>query len=138
VTVIDEEHKPGAGLMLVRRLRILAELREHGVALYPGSAEIRIEPGQVSFQGADTRAIVVNADQVIIARGATGDSSQADLFRRAGLRVHEVGDGTGVGYINGAMREALEVVDAINADQIYADQMFPGDAGSTTLTESGN
>ena len=49
--------------------------------------------------------------------GATGDSSQADAFRGAGLRVHEAGDGAGVAYIEGAMRAAMEVVDAINAPE---------------------
>jgi hypothetical protein len=29
--------------------------------------------------------------------------------------VHEVGDGTGVGYIEGAMRDAMDAVDVINA-----------------------
>ena len=52
---------------------------------------------------------------MIVAKGATGDSSQAETFRAAGLRVHEVGDGTGVGYIEGAMRGAMRAVDAINA-----------------------
>jgi len=60
-------------------------------------------------------ARTVDADHVIVARGATGDSSQAEAFRAAGLRVHEVGDGTGVGYIEGAMRGAMRAVDAINA-----------------------
>ena len=57
----------------------------------------------------------VDADHVIVAKGTTGDSSQAEAFRRAGLRVHEVGDGTGVGYIEGAMRDAMDAVDVINA-----------------------
>jgi hypothetical protein len=29
--------------------------------------------------------------------------------------VHEIGDGKGVGYIVGAMRDAMDVADAINA-----------------------
>lgn len=120
VTVIDEEHKLGVGLMLMRRLRILAELKDHGVILHRGSTAIRIETDQVCFRDADGNEIAVRADHVIVARGAKGDTSQADLFRRAGLRVHEVGDCSGVGYIHGAMREALEVVDAVNADQILA------------------
>ena len=50
-----------------------------------------------------------------MAKGTTGDSTQAEAFRHAGLRVHEIGDGTGVGYIEGAMRDAMEAVDVINA-----------------------
>jgi len=69
----------------------------------------------VSFTDAGGAARTVEADHVIVAKGATGDSSQAEAFRAAGLRVHEVGDGTGVGYIEGAMRGAMLAVDAINA-----------------------
>lgn len=114
VTVVDDAPRFGAGLTLVRRLRILAELREHGVALYRGSSDIKIASDAVEFTDEAGGARSVAADQVIVAKGATGDSSQADAMRSAGLRVHEIGDGTGVGYIEGAMRDAMAAVDAIN------------------------
>ena len=49
------------------------------------------------------------------AMSRAGDLSQAEAFRAAGFRVHEVGDCRGVGYIEGAMRSAMEAVDAVNA-----------------------
>ena len=114
VTVVDETPKFGAGLTVVRRLRFLAELREHGVGLFRDAKDIQIGAGEVTFtdEAGETRA--AKADQVIVARGATGDSRQAEAFRSAGLRVHEIGDGTGVGYIEGAMRDAMVAVDVIN------------------------
>ncbi len=115
VTVIDDVPRFGSGITLVRRLRLLAELREHGLGLHPSAKDIRIEPGRVSFTDADGEAHAVAADQVIVAKGTTGDSTQAEAFRSAGLRVHEIGDGTGIGYIEGAMRDAMEAVDSINA-----------------------
>lgn len=115
VTVVDEVPRFGAGITLVRRLRLLAELREHGLGLYPGSKDIRIEPEQVCFTDSSGETHTVPSDHVIVAKGAIGDSKQAEAFRHAGLRVHEIGDGTGVGYIEGAMRDAMEVADAINA-----------------------
>jgi 2,4-dienoyl-CoA reductase-like NADH-dependent reductase (Old Yellow Enzyme family)/NADPH-dependent 2,4-dienoyl-CoA reductase/sulfur reductase-like enzyme len=117
VTVVDEAPRFGAGLTLVRRLRLLDELKEHGVGLYPGAKEIRIETGRVCFIDGGGSARSFDAEHVIVAKGASGDSSQADAFRAAGLRVHEVGDGTGVGYIEGAMRGAMRAVDAINAGE---------------------
>lgn len=117
VTIIDEAPRFGAGMTLVRRLRLLAELREHGLGLYPGSKDIRIATGKVAFVDSAGTAHSVAAEHVIVAKGATGDSTQADAFRAAGLRVHEVGDGSGVGYIEGAMRGALRAVDAINAGE---------------------
>ncbi|MBP9033324.1 MAG: FAD-dependent oxidoreductase, partial [Pseudomonadales bacterium] len=117
VSVIDEVPRLGKGLTLVRRMRLLAELKEHGLGLFASARDIRIETGRVSFTDAGGAARTVDADHVIVAKGATGDSSQADAFRAAGLRVHEVGDGTGVGYIEGAMRGAMLAVDAINAGE---------------------
>jgi 2,4-dienoyl-CoA reductase-like NADH-dependent reductase (Old Yellow Enzyme family)/NADPH-dependent 2,4-dienoyl-CoA reductase/sulfur reductase-like enzyme len=114
VTVVDDAPRFGAGLTLVRRLRILAEIRDHGVGLCPGSKDIQIEPGHVRFTDVAGDEHSVIADQVIVAKGATGDSTQAEAFRRAGLRVHEIGDGTGVGYIEGAMRDAMNAVAAIH------------------------
>jgi len=116
VTVVDDVPRFGAGITLVRRLRLLAELREHGLPLHPGSKDIRIEPERVCFTDHGGEAHDVPADHVIVAKGTTGDSTQAEAFRGAGLRVHEVGDGSGVGYIEGAMRDAMEAVDAINAE----------------------
>ena len=120
VHIVDESSRFGAGLMLVRRMRILAELREHGVGLHAEAKDIRIEKGRVSFTDKDGAARSVDAEHVIVAKGASGDSRQADAFRAAGLRVHEVGDGTGVGYIEGAIRGAQRAVDAINADRAGA------------------
>ncbi|MCB1689246.1 MAG: FAD-dependent oxidoreductase [Halioglobus sp.] len=115
VAVIDETPKFGEGLALVRRLRILAELREHGVNMHPAATGVHIESGKVCFISQDGKPQTVVADEVIVAKGATGDSTPAEAFRAAGLRVHEIGDGCGVGYIEGAMRSAMEVVDTINA-----------------------
>ncbi len=115
VNVVDDVPRFGAGITLVRRLRLLAELREHGLGLHPSAKDIRIEEGRVCFTDAGGEARSVPADHVVVAKGTTGDSSQAEAFRRAGLRVHEIGDATGVGYIEGAMRDAMQAVDAVNA-----------------------
>lgn len=115
VAVIDEPPRMGEGLTVVRRMRLLAELREHGLELYPGSKEIRIEAGSVCFIDSEGAAQTVPADHVIVAKGATGDSTPANALRAAGMTVHELGDCLGVGYIEGAMRGAMRVVDEINA-----------------------
>ena len=115
VTVVDETPRFGAGLPIVRRMRLLAELREHGVALQASAQDIKIEADAVSFQDAAGDAQRVKAQQVIVAKGATGDSSLAELLRGSGFDVYEAGDCTGVGYIEGAIRGAQTVVDLINA-----------------------
>jgi len=113
VTVIEEAPRMGKGLTLVRRMRLIAELREHGVALQAGASGIAITPEAVTFTGADGTAQAIAADTVIVAKGATGDLSLADQLKAAGFAVHAIGDATGVGYIEGAIRGARQAVNAI-------------------------
>ncbi len=113
VTVVEESGNLGRGLTVVRRARLVAELREHGVSLHTGASGIVILPDGIEFTGLDGDRVKVNADHVIVATGARSDSTLADELVAAGFTVHEVGDGSGVGYIEGAMRSAAEAVGRI-------------------------
>lgn len=113
VNVIDEAPRFGAGLTLVRRMRALEELKEHGVGLFMQATSTRIEPRAVHFIDSEGSSRSVAADHVIVARGATGDTSLADALRAAGHTVHAFGDCTGVSYIEGALRGAADTVELI-------------------------
>lgn len=113
VTVIDEAARLGVGLPIVRRWRMLAELRQAGVTLLTGARECSIGEGVVSYVNWRNQTRTVACDHVIIARGATGDLTLAEQLRAAGLTVHVAGDCRGVGYIEGAMRSAAEVAQLI-------------------------
>jgi len=115
VTVVDEAPRFGKGLLLVRRMRILAELKEHGVSLQPGASDIVIEKDAVRFTDAAGVAQSVPADHVIVAKGAEGNLALAERLRAEGFTVETAGDANGVGYIEGAMRGAAEAVNAVNA-----------------------
>ncbi|WEK42041.1 MAG: FAD-dependent oxidoreductase [Candidatus Sphingomonas colombiensis] len=117
VTVVDDAPRFGAGLTVVRRMRLLEELKEHGVAMFPKAADIRIEPGAVTFTDANGEVQRPRADHVIVAKGATGDEALADALRAEGFDVHAIGDCTGVTYIEGAMRGAAGAVEAILSPQ---------------------
>ena len=110
VTVLEEASRMGYGLTLVRRMRVLAELREHGASLYAGARDIRIEESSVRFTDAAGKQVEVPADQVIVAQGAGANLIVADELRSAGLAVHAFGDCTGIGYIEGAIRGAADAV----------------------------
>jgi NADPH-dependent 2,4-dienoyl-CoA reductase/sulfur reductase-like enzyme len=75
VTVIEPAPRLGKGLLLVRRMRILAELKEHGVALHGGASNIRIEDGAVRFVDSGGTEQQAQANHVIVAMGASGDNS---------------------------------------------------------------
>ena len=110
VTVVDDQPRFGKGLTVVRRMRILPELAEHGVGLFPGSSDIRIDRDAVRFTDAAGKAHEVPADNVIVAKGAHGDLTLAETLSAAGFAVQTVGDARGVGYIEGAMRGAARAV----------------------------
>lgn len=111
MTIIDDVPRLGAGLTVVRRMRMLAE---HGLQLVAGATDMRIEPTQVVY--CDTEGIrrAVPADSVIVAKGAAGDLSLAHQLSADGFIVHEVGDCGGVGYIEGAMRGAARAAERIS------------------------
>jgi 2,4-dienoyl-CoA reductase-like NADH-dependent reductase (Old Yellow Enzyme family) len=113
VTVVDDLPRFGKGLTLVRRMRILTELEEHGVALHKDAKDIAIGKNTVNFTASDGTTHAVKADHVIVAKGAEGDLSLSDWLQGEGFTVHTVGDATGVGYIEGAIRGAAEAVRAI-------------------------
>lgn len=113
VTVIDEIPRFGGGLTVVRRMRILAELKEHGVGLQAEAKNIRIERDAVHFTDRNGAQQRIEAAQVIVAKGAQGDIALAHQLRGLGVPVFTVGDCNGVGYIEGAMRGAANTVDEI-------------------------
>lgn len=109
VTVIDAAPRFGAGLHIVRRLRVLDELKKIGVTLLPEAQDIAIGESSVSFVDTTGETRVVDMDHTIVAQGARGDASLAEALRAAGFQVHTVGDCNGVGYIEGAMESAAKL-----------------------------
>lgn len=109
VTVIDGAPRFGTGLHIVRRLRVLDELKKIGVTLRPEAQDIAIGENSVSFVDAAGEPRVVDMDHTIVAQGARGDASLAETLRAAGFQVHTVGDCDGVAYIEGAMESAAKL-----------------------------
>jgi len=106
VSVVDEASHFGRGLPIVRRWRIFDELKALGVSMRPGHTDIAIEAKSVVARDQDGARVELPADTVIMAKGARGDLSIATRFEQAGYSVQSIGDCTGVGYIEGAIRSA--------------------------------
>ncbi len=120
VTVVDETPRFGAGMTLLRRMRILQELDEHGVRLAPGAQGIAIGRDAVTWTDGAGAAQSAPCDTVIVAKGATGDTALADELIAAGFAVHTIGDATGVSYIEGAMWGAASAVRDIAGERVEA------------------
>jgi 2,4-dienoyl-CoA reductase-like NADH-dependent reductase (Old Yellow Enzyme family)/thioredoxin reductase len=114
VTVLEPSANLGAELSIVRRARVVHELRENGVDMLCGVSVDKIGTTDVSFTDAEGNSQSVRAQQVIIALGAIPDTSLADSINAAGIRTLTAGDCREVGYIEGAIlgghRAAMEIV----------------------------
>ena len=113
VTIVEESSKLGRGIQLVRRFRALEEIQELGVQSFTGVSRLEIGQKSVSFHDENGQPVSVDAGQVIVAKGAIANTSLAGKLRAEGIDVSEIGDGTGVGYLNGAVADAAAVVKKI-------------------------
>ncbi len=113
VHVIDDSPRMGKGLQLVRRMRILTELADHGVGLSAGVSDIHIAKDHVRFVDVNGTPQQVKAGHVIVAKGALGDTTLADQLRAEGFTVEVVGDALGVTYIEGAMHGARRAAETL-------------------------
>jgi 2,4-dienoyl-CoA reductase (NADPH2) len=109
VAVLEESATLAAEMAHPRRWRALAELRTHGARLHVRARVLEIGEKTVRFElapaqaGEATRVEEVAADTVILAAGLEPNPEPARRLREAGVPVIEIGDATGVGYIEGAV-----------------------------------
>jgi hypothetical protein len=113
VTVIDSAAKLGAGLPIVRRARVLFELKQKGVASSPISADMKINAGEVSWKDGDDSMHRESFDNVLITAAKMGGLSLAQQLGASGLPVFSVGDCNGPGYLEKMLRDVAELVHAL-------------------------
>jgi 2,4-dienoyl-CoA reductase (NADPH2) len=117
VTVLEEGAVFASEMAHPRRWRVLHELREAGVTLVKGAEVLRVDGKQVHYrsEGPDGQpeAHVVVADSVVLATGLVANPALSDGLRAAGIEPVVIGDCTGVGYIEGAIRDGFHAAIAI-------------------------
>jgi NADPH-dependent 2,4-dienoyl-CoA reductase/sulfur reductase-like enzyme len=109
VCLIEEGRKLGVELGIPRRWRVLYELREMGVNLHMETKVESIGEKDMTLVSTEGERKTLEADSVIIATGVQENLSLYEDLRRLGLDVHLAGDCSGVGYIEGAMRDAARI-----------------------------
>jgi 2,4-dienoyl-CoA reductase (NADPH2) len=112
VVVLEPGPDLGAELAIVRRARVLHMLREHGAVMHRQVSAIEIGADTVSFE-LKGEASSLPARQVIIAMGAQPDDSMQARLAGQGVQVHRIGDCRDIGYIDGAILDARQLVQAI-------------------------
>ncbi|MBA1277553.1 FAD-dependent oxidoreductase [Stutzerimonas stutzeri] len=109
VAVLEPGSHLGRELAIVRRWRVLDNLRSHEVPLKTGITIERIRDSSVDYRDANGESQQLPADSVILAIGAEPDDTLADSLQNVGLKVLRIGDCGDLGYIDGAIHSATTV-----------------------------
>ncbi|MEH6585406.1 MAG: FAD-dependent oxidoreductase [Halioglobus sp.] len=112
VSLVEEGEKFAIELPVVRRWRVLEELKELSVVMI-NNTRLKAVNGRSLILECQGSEVEIEADTVILASGACGDLSLAELSRAAGVETHVAGDCEGVAYLEGAIRSAHAVANKI-------------------------
>ena len=112
VTVLEEGPRFGLELAHPRRWRVLHELRALGVRLVANAIVREIGETAVDYEirssPSEGQLASVRAESVILAIGLGPNPGIAARLEEAGVPIREIGDVTGVGYLEGAIRDGFE------------------------------
>lgn len=109
VAVLEPGSHLGRELAIVRRWRVLDNLRQHDVPLHTDITLERISKTAVHYRDIGGSSLQLPADSVVLAIGAEPDDSLAAGFEASGFKVQRIGDCGELGYIDGAIHSAAEV-----------------------------
>lgn len=113
VTVLEHGPSLGAELSIVRRWRVLDNLRDHHVPMLTHCAINSIDKNHVHYQDKDGVAHSIAANSVVLAVGASPDHSLADNLNALGFSTQTIGDCDNLGYIEGALSSGTKAALAL-------------------------
>jgi 2,4-dienoyl-CoA reductase-like NADH-dependent reductase (Old Yellow Enzyme family)/thioredoxin reductase len=117
VVVLEEGPKFGLEMVHPRRWRILDDLRQHGVQLIPNATVLSIEKNEVRYRRnsaeTESKETQVPTDTVVLATGLEPDPDAIEKFRLAGVPIRAIGDVSGMGYLEGAIRDGFRAALAL-------------------------
>ncbi len=117
VTVLEASPWLAVEMAHPRRARVLEEARHVGIRFETNVRLLEIGAESVRFQVAgddaapETREAA--ADTVVVATGLVANPGPAEQLRAAGIELVEIGDSTGVGYIEGAIHDGFRAALAL-------------------------
>jgi NADPH-dependent 2,4-dienoyl-CoA reductase/sulfur reductase-like enzyme len=111
ISVLEEGARFGLEMAHPRRWRALHDLRAHGVELIANARVRAIGSTAVEFETPGERgdSIVgaIECDTVILAIGLGANPGVAAGLKETDVPIREIGDVSGVGYLEGAMRDGF-------------------------------
>ena len=108
VTLIESGPAFGFSLGLPGRWRVVHDLGQAGVNLVSGAEVVAITDEGVIWRTNGSEQTTL-ADLVVVTSELAADTSLADELRAADAEVHAVGDCAQPGFLEGAMRSAVEL-----------------------------
>lgn len=112
VTVLESGPHLGLPMAMPRRWTAVRHASEHGVTLVRNAHVQSIDRASVRYRLED-KEFEVRADSVIWAADVHEESALADQLREAGMDVRIAGDAGRVGYIEGAIHSANEIINGL-------------------------
>jgi 2,4-dienoyl-CoA reductase (NADPH2) len=109
VDVFESGTHVGLAMSPPRRWRALHLLAERGVRVHTGATLRAIGEAGIEYTTAEAGAAVAPADAVVIANGLAQERGLADALAPLDVEVHRIGDCRGLGYIEGALRDAARI-----------------------------
>jgi 2,4-dienoyl-CoA reductase (NADPH2) len=117
VTVLEEGSHLAVEMAHPRRARVLEDARHAGVIFETNARVLEITAACVHFELQDGDAAPktreVAADTVVVASGLVPNPGPAQRLCAAGIELQEIGDVTGVGYIEGAIHDGFRAALAL-------------------------
>lgn len=108
VTVLEATRDLGVELSIVRRWRVLHNLKHLGVEVIRQAKVVGIDEKYVRYEEKGENHSVLS-DTVVMATGIAADQTLADAITQAGFEVKVIGDSNEVGYIEGALDSGYRV-----------------------------
>ena len=113
VTILEEGPSLGCEISIVRRWRVLDNLKQSDVDLVTNCKVTSITDTAVLFQDAEQQEHQVETDSVVLAIGANTNTSVAQSLHSSGLPVINIGDGEQLGFIEGALKSGFKSGSAV-------------------------
>lgn len=111
VSIVELRGKIAADMDNISRLKLMNELKEAGVGLYPSTVLDSLENGTGRLKNVNDQSVQqIACDLVVIAVGSASCQTLAEELYEKGIRAYVIGDAQCIGKIGEAVRGGFDAV----------------------------